>query len=168
MPSKKKGGKRIRRGKKNADDESKRTLEFAEDGQQYAYVIRRLGGPHLEVEMPDNSKKMAYIRGKFRKRVWINAGDVLIVGERDFQNDKVDVMHKYNPDEVAKLVSYEEIPSGWADTSNTDGGDGDKSDTLFVYENDIPPQTNNRGMPSSSSEDDDMADKKVEDILGLL
>ncbi|CAG2170012.1 unnamed protein product, partial [Oppiella nova] len=42
--------------------------------------------------------------------VWINQGDIILVGLRDYQDAKADVILKYNPDEARNLKSYGELP----------------------------------------------------------
>ena len=94
MPkSKGKGGKNRRRGKNEADVE-KRELEFKEDGQDYAKVTRMLGNGRLEAICADGVKRLCHIRGKMRKKVWISVGDIILVGLRDFQDNKADVILK--------------------------------------------------------------------------
>uniref|UniRef100_A0A8H7TUV6 S1-like domain-containing protein n=1 Tax=Bionectria ochroleuca TaxID=29856 RepID=A0A8H7TUV6_BIOOC len=88
MPKNKgKGGKNRRRGTKENDDQ-RRELTFKEDGQEYAQVIR----------------------GKMRKKVWINQGDIILLSLRDFQDNKGDVILKYTADEARTLKSYGELP----------------------------------------------------------
>lgn len=53
---------------------------------------------------------MAHIRGAFRKKVWITPGDILLLGLRDFQDSKADVILKYMPDEARMLKTYGELP----------------------------------------------------------
>lgn len=43
-------------------------------------------------------------------QVWINQGDIILVGLRDFQDAKADVILKYNPDEARNLKTYGELP----------------------------------------------------------
>ena len=45
-----------------------------------------------------------------RKKVWITAGDIILVGKRDFQDEKVDIIHKYTADEARNLKQYGELP----------------------------------------------------------
>lgn len=45
-----------------------------------------------------------------RKKVWINQGDIIFVGLRDYQDAKADVILKYNPDEARNLKAYGELP----------------------------------------------------------
>jgi translation initiation factor 1A len=110
MPKNKgKGGKNRRRGK-NENETEKRELVFKEDGQEYAQVTRMLGNGRLEAMCFDGTKRLCHIRGKLRKKVWINQGDIILVGLRDYQDAKADVILKYNPDEARNLKAYGEIP----------------------------------------------------------
>mmetsp|Transcript_5444 Transcript_5444/g.19889 ORF Transcript_5444/g.19889 Transcript_5444/m.19889 type:complete len:141 (-) Transcript_5444:169-591(-) len=109
MPKNKgKGGKNRRRGKN--DNDEKRELIFKEDGQEYAQVIRMLGNGRLEAQCVDGVKRLCHIRGKMRKKVWVNTGDIILVGLRDFQDEKADVIQKYMADEARSLKAYGELP----------------------------------------------------------
>ncbi|KAL0655709.1 hypothetical protein Bca4012_076293 [Brassica carinata] len=110
MPKNKgKGGKNRKRGKNEADDE-KRELIFKEDGQEYAQVLRMLGNGRCECMCIDGNKRLCHIRGKMHKKVWIAAGDIILVGLRDYQDDKADVILKYMSDEARLLKAYGELP----------------------------------------------------------
>ena len=69
-----------------------------------------LGNGRLEAQCFDGVKRLCHIRGKMRKKVWVAAGDIVLVGLRDFQDEKADVILKYNPDEARNLKAYGEIP----------------------------------------------------------
>merc|ERR1719284_1848735 len=58
----------------------------------------------------DGTKRLCHIRGKMRKKVWVGQGDIILVGLRDYQDAKADVILKYMPDEARNLKSYGEIP----------------------------------------------------------
>ncbi|BBG99932.1 Nucleic acid-binding, OB-fold-like protein [Prunus dulcis] len=110
MPKNKgKGGKNRKRGKNEADDE-KRELVFKEDGQEYAQVLRMLVTVAVKAMCIDGTKRLCHIRGKMHKKVWIAAGDIILVGLRDYQDDKADVILKYMPDEARLLKAYGELP----------------------------------------------------------
>jgi len=88
MPKNKgKGGKNRRRGK-NENEGLKRELVFKEDGQEYAQVTKMLGNGRLEAMCFDGVKRLCHIRGKLRKKVWINQSDIVLIGLRDYQVDK--------------------------------------------------------------------------------
>ena len=42
--------------------------------------------------------------------MWINHGDIILVGLRDFQDDKADIIMKYHVDEARSLKAYGELP----------------------------------------------------------
>ena len=46
-----------------------------------------------------------------RRRVWINAGDIVLIGLRDFEEDKADIIHKYTTDEARQLQAFGELPA---------------------------------------------------------
>ena len=42
--------------------------------------------------------------------MWINQGDIILIGLRDYQDSKADVILKYNADEARNLKNYGELP----------------------------------------------------------
>lgn len=139
MPKKKKGKGR------NIGDSEKRQLILAGDMQEYAKVMRCLGDRRLTVILTDSSEMLAVIPGRFRKRVWIKPDDIVIVSRREFQNNKLDIIHKYNSDEIRKLHKIGDIPDFFLDgdaesTQNNDNGftirndDSDDDETKFDFE----------------------------------
>ena len=53
---------------------------------------------------------VCHIRGKMRKKVWVAAGDIVLLGLRDYQESKADVILKYTADEARNLKVFKEIP----------------------------------------------------------
>ena len=51
----------------------------------------------------------------FDSKVWIGVGDIVLIGLRDFQDDKADIIMKYTPDEAQQLKAYGEIPENGMD-----------------------------------------------------
>lgn len=89
----------------------KRELILKEDGQDYAQVIRMLGDGRLEAKCFDGKAIICHIRGKMRKRAWVNPGDIILISARDFQPNKADVILVYTTEEVSKLRSRGELPN---------------------------------------------------------
>merc|ERR1711974_77613 len=58
----------------------------------------------------DGVERLCHIRGKLRKKVWIAQSDIVLVGLRDYQDAKADVILNYSPDEARNLKSYGEFP----------------------------------------------------------
>ncbi|EZG56350.1 eukaryotic translation initiation factor 1A [Gregarina niphandrodes] len=122
-----KGGKNRRRGKNDAFGD-KRELILKEPCQEYAQVLKMLGNGRLEAQCVDGAKRLCHIRGKMRKKVWINAGDVVLVSLREYQDEKGDIIHKYNPDEVRTLKQMREIPEAFRVVETIGAGEGYGSD----------------------------------------
>eukprot|EP01090_Pellita_catalonica_P003672 TRINITY_DN13332_c0_g1_i1.p1 TRINITY_DN13332_c0_g1~~TRINITY_DN13332_c0_g1_i1.p1 ORF type:complete len:193 (-),score=54.32 TRINITY_DN13332_c0_g1_i1:207-785(-) len=138
MPKNKgKGGKGKRRGKRNKNKEAhKRELRFKEYGEEYAQVSKNLGGLHFDVYCFDGKSRMAHVRGRFKKRVWINKDDIILVGLREFQDDKVDIIHKYTPDEARILQKWGELPADQALFDDISGDEEEASALMPAQDSD--------------------------------
>lgn len=124
--SKGKGGKNRRKGK-NVNGGQKRELIHREEGQEYAQITKMLGNGRLEVSCFDGNKRLAHIRGKMRKKVWMGQGDIILVSLRDFQDELCDVVHKYNSDEARTLKNIGELPeTAKINETDTFGEDGEE------------------------------------------
>ena len=93
-----------------------------------------LGNGRLEAMCFDGEKRLAHIRGKLRKKVWINQGDIILLSLRDYQDEKGDVILKYTADEARSLKAYGELPEN-AKINETDtyarGDDDDQCNFEF-------------------------------------
>ena len=65
-----------------------------------------LGNGRLEAMCFDGEKRLAHIRGKMRKKVWINQGDIILLSLREFQDNKADVIVKYTADEARSCACH--------------------------------------------------------------
>ena len=73
-------------------------------------MLKMLGNGRLEAQCFDGERRLAHIRGKLRKKVWINQGDIILLSLRDYQDEKGDVILKYSADEARSLKAYGELP----------------------------------------------------------
>lgn len=107
-----------------------------------------LGNGRLEALCFDGTRRLAHIRGKLRKKVWINQGDIILLSLRDYQDEKGDVILKYSADEARSLKAYGELPES-AKINETDTyGQGEEGDCNFEFDDDR----------DSGSESDDAAE----------
>lgn len=145
-----KGGKNRRRGKN--ENFSKRELILREEDQEYAQITKMLGNGRVQASCFDGNVRIAHIRGKLRKKVWMSQGDIILVALRDFQDEQCDVVHKYNADEARQLVSLGELPES-AKINQTDTFGGDEEDDMnFEFGAD------------SDDDDDEASDLDIDDI----
>lgn len=78
----------------------------------YAYVIKLLGNCRVLVLCDNGNEAIGVIRGsmrRFNKRVLIEAGDIIAVSTREYQDNKVDIVHKYNAEQCKILINNKEI-----------------------------------------------------------
>jgi len=115
MPKKNiKGGSGYKKRKKIVDINT--NIVKREDDQTYGKIIKLLGNGRAEVQCYFGEEnvndgiqvktKMGTICGRMRKRVWINNGDYVLVSIRDFEPDKVDIIHKYRLTDITELKKY--------------------------------------------------------------
>merc|ERR1719323_1097685 len=79
----------------------------------------------------DGVMRLCHIRGKLRKKVWINQSDIALIGLRDYQDAKADVILKYSADEARNLKSYGEFPDTIKISDNVPGFvEGDLDDVI--------------------------------------
>jgi translation initiation factor 1A len=129
-----KGGKNYKKAKNNTEGE-KRELVIKEEGQEYGQVLKMLGGNHIEIQCFDGVKRMGNIRGKMRKKVWIATQDIVLVSLRDYQDDKVDVILRYRPEEAKLLKAYGQIDEKTKiNEASVDVNDDDDDDDNVEFE----------------------------------
>jgi len=104
-------------------------------------VLRMLGNGRLEAYCIDGVKRLCHIRGKMRKKVWVNTGDIVLLGLREYQDEKADVILKYMADEARSLKQYGELPDNIrvndTDALIDDDVDGDEDLVDFEDVDDI-------------------------------
>ncbi|MCQ4335847.1 MAG: translation initiation factor aIF-1A [Sulfolobales archaeon] len=90
--------------KKRAEQSQVKELRKPEPYEVICVVKKLLGAEHVQVLCLDGKERMGRIPGKYKKRMWIKEGDVVIVQPWDFQPNKCDVVYRYEDSELRKLV----------------------------------------------------------------
>ena len=121
MVKNKRGGNKAKRGKRNRDTKQKVSIKniLKEDGQEYAFVSDLKGDCRLGLICWDKKERIGIIRGKMRKRVWISRGDLVLVGIREFQDDKCDVIQKYDSEQAKLLAKKGHVTQSFIKDGNT-------------------------------------------------
>lgn len=86
--------------------------------QEYAFVKEKLGNCRMRVSCFDKKVRLATIRGKMRRRCWINPADIVLISLRDFQDDKCDIIQKFTGDQVKLLVKNKLITESFIKDGN--------------------------------------------------
>jgi len=121
-------GKKKPKGTRNAGVAAeKRELLFREEDQQYGRVIAMLGNRRINIDCLDGVKRMGIIRGSMKRGAInrVRQGDFVLCSLRDYQDDKCDVVHKYDMDEIRRLKGYGEIDASVKLQEESFGGDAD-------------------------------------------
>lgn len=108
-----KGKKKGKNSSNTVKVHGKRILEYKGPMEEYCKVSRALGDKRVMVVTVDGKEVIAHIPGKFKKKVWVGVNSVIIASRREFQNDKMDIIHVYENDEVKKLVKAGELPDSF-------------------------------------------------------
>jgi len=138
-----KGGNKRKKGKKPVLQED-RELRFANESEEYAQITKILGDGRFQCKCADGIDRIAHVRGKFRKRVWLANGDIILVSLREFEPEKCDVVEKYKDKELAKLKSNGEIPDSFTlpSSSNEEKENIGESDIKFEEEEKVVTKKN--------------------------
>ena len=122
-------GKKSKSGNNGrARTEERRELPMKGEGAEYAQVVRILGDGRIESKAMDGQTRLATIRGSIYRRTRLVAGDWVLIGIREFQPDRADVLLKYTDDEVRQLRSLgliETLVAAVDTEEKEDGGDVD-------------------------------------------
>jgi translation initiation factor 1A len=149
MPNKK-GGKKFKRGKKDNHFSKKLILKNSEEDvndQEYGKIEKVSGGGRFRVFCFDGVERMGTVCGQMRKRVWVNANDIVLVCLwTGIQDDKCTIIHKYDTDEAYKLQEMGEFPKEMKLDETTEYDE----DTSDIFERDTFLSTD----PSSEEEEE--------------
>lgn len=128
MPRAKRGNQRTRKEIRRGEDATaeSRELIFAEEGQTYGKVTAILGSGRFTVQCNDGRDRMGILRGKMHRRQWVRSDSTVLLGLRDFEEGKADIIHVYQHAEVRLLQTYGELSATAAQQEEDDGIDFDE------------------------------------------
>jgi len=112
------------------------------ENELYAYVIKLLGNCRVLVLCDNGNEAIGVIRGsmrRFNKRVLIETGDIIVVSKREYQDNKVDIVHKYNAEQCKILINNKELSYTLINTYNkvssgTINNTNDINDDSIIFE----------------------------------
>jgi len=118
MPTNKKGGKTYKKVKKTTFDTP--PFIIADEGQQYARIVRKLGDKRFDIILQDTAKKaVGRARGALKGWKDIKSEDIVLVSGRDFRNSEeekfveqtYDILGYYTKEQVRKLIKLGKLKS---------------------------------------------------------
>jgi hypothetical protein len=117
MPNNK-GGKKYKKAKKTTFDTP--PFIIADEGQQYARIVRKLGDKRFDIILQDTAKKaVGRARGALKGWQDIKSEDIVLVSSRDFRNSEeerfveqtYDILGYYTKEQVRKLIKLGKLRS---------------------------------------------------------
>lgn len=86
-------------------------MKLPDDYEMLGRVIKRLGGDKMLVKCTDGKTRMARIRGKLKRKVWVRDNDVVKISPWEFGNeDKADITWRFTLAQVDWLKDNGHIP----------------------------------------------------------
>lgn len=91
--------------KKKSSSEAPRETPLPDNRETLLGVIQQfLGYDRARVICSDGKIRLCRIPGRFKKKVWMRVGNVVLVALWEFQRDeRGDIIHRYNSGDVQKL-----------------------------------------------------------------
>jgi translation initiation factor IF-1 len=155
MPNNK-GGKKYKKAKKTTFDTP--LFILADEGQEYAQIVRKLGDKRFDMILQDTAKKaVGRARGALKGWQDIKSDDIVLVSGRDFRNSEeeryveqtYDILGYYTKEQVRKLVKLGKIRSYAFENSKSENHPAN-SNVVFV------------GADETDSDEDESSDSVVE------
>ena len=134
-----KGGSKHKKFKRNRDSKVRKInlkMLIKEDEQEYAYVKDLLGDCRVRVVCWDKRERLGIIRGKMRKRCWIAKSDIVLITLREFEDDKCDIIQKYDSEQIKALVKKGEFTNVFAKNGDISTFESDTTYETDAYDDD--------------------------------
>ena len=85
-------------------------LPKRQNKEMFAIAEQLMGGSRINAVCDDGKSRMARIPGKMKRRARVRAGDLLIIKPWDIQNEKADIIYRYNRSQANTLSRRKLLP----------------------------------------------------------
>ena len=85
-------------------------MPIKRNGEMFGIADQLLGASRVKVMCADGKSRLGRIPGKLKKRMWIRAGDLVILRPWEFQDGKCDVKHRFTKTESTFMSRKGLIP----------------------------------------------------------
>lgn len=98
------GRKKEEQEREEEFQEEIRRVKLPKGRQVFGVVEQRLGGTRMRVRCLDNQTRICRIPGRFKRRLWIREGDIVLVEPWELSGeDKGDIIFKYKKSQIQWL-----------------------------------------------------------------
>ena len=125
-------------GKKHGQPTSSidKELFVKDEGTCYGYIDKCFGNGRFDIICDDSKHRIGILRGNMRNRVWIAMGDMVLCCIRDFENSKVDIVHRYESEDVTRLKKQNSMPQQLYDLYTSDTSEQRAEDDVAFIDDD--------------------------------
>jgi len=104
-------GDNLGRRRRRRSIEETSELRVPAEGEILGIIVQLLGFDRAKVKCADGYTRVCRIPGRYRKRMWMREGDIVLIVPWDFQFEtRGDIVWRYTKDEVYKLRNQGLIP----------------------------------------------------------
>ena len=168
---------RNKKQKKYLNNSRNNDYNLDKTNEEYAIVIKLLGNCRVSLFTNSGNECIGIIRGslrKFSKRILIEKGDIVVVSLRDYQNNKVDIVHKFNREQIQSLINEKILAQSIINFYNNKtkfeklDNNNNVDDDGLVFDNNENTSDNDKNNDSKSnydivdSEDSNDSDSKLD------
>ena len=164
MPKNVKGGNKHKKMKNNSNsDEITQSDLILKSGkeQDYGKIEKILGNGRFNLLCNDKITRLGIIRGKMRKRNWVNMGSIVLYSTREYEKNKVDIIHVYSNTVLKMLESKMKLNFNISNDNNDDDDDiftNNDSNMEYTIET-IPEKQKNTNQYYNFSDSSDEEDE---------
>lgn len=79
-------------------------------GEMFGIADQLLGGGRIKVMCADGKYRMGRIPGKYKKRLWVRTGDLVVIKPWEFQDEKAEIVWRYTSTEAKYLAKKNILP----------------------------------------------------------
>ena len=168
---------RNKKQKKYLNNSHNNDYNLDKENEEYAIVTKLLGNCRVSVVTNSGNECIGIIRGslrKFSKRILIEKADIVVVSIRDYQNSKVDIVHKFNREQIQLLIKEKNLAQSIINFYNNKtkfeklDNNNNVDDDGLVFDNNENTSDNDKNNDSKSnydivdSEDSNDSDSKLD------
>lgn len=126
------------------------------DYEEYGLAKKLLGNCRVLVLCNSGEELVGIIRGnmrKFNKRVLIDIGDILVVSKRDYQTNKVDIVHKYSLEQCKTIINNKQISDSLINEYYKNVDKTDSNENHIIFDDTATTETTDNYFEDSKDED---------------
>ena len=81
-------------------DQPEFRIKTPRNNEVLGFIEQRLGGSRMRVRCLDVKTRIFRVPGRLKRKLWIREGDLLLIEPWEFDNEKGDVIFKYQPNQI--------------------------------------------------------------------